>query len=133
MATAPAYAATPVIWAGLTPATLDTSFTAPTNVTTLGTGGASGTKVTQVDVIPVATVVAGVVNIFAYDGTTYHLIDSATITAATVSTTAGSSQFKQTFYYDNLVLPSNAWSLRCTTTIAGNQALHKVIAYGASL
>ena len=130
MAAAPAYAATPVIWAGLIPGTLDTSFTAPTNQTTLGSAGASGTKIEQIDVEPVGTVVAGLVNIFAYDGATYHMIESVTISAATVNTTT--APVKQTFVYDNLVLPSG-WSLRCSGTIAGNVSLITVTAYGASL
>lgn len=131
MASAPAYAATPVAWCGLVPGTADSSFTAPTNVTTLGTAGASGTKITQIDVIPVGTVVAGLVNVFAYDGSTYHLVESVLIAAATVNTTT--QPVKQSFYYDNVTLPSNSWSLRCTTTVAGNVSLLEVNAWAASL
>jgi hypothetical protein len=130
VASAPAYAATPVAWCGLVPASADTSLTAPTNVTTLGSAGASGTKITQIDVIPAATVVAGLVCVFAYDGSTYHLVEAVTIAAATVSTTA--APVKQSFTYDNLVLPSG-WSLRCTNTVAGNVSLVEVNAFGASL
>lgn len=131
MATAPAYAATPVLWSGLVPATADTSFTAPTNVTTLGTAGASGTKITEINVLPVGTVVAGLVNVFAYDGTNYRLWDSYTIAAGTVNTTT--APVRQVFTYDNLVLPSSSWSLRVTNTVAGNQSLVEVNAVGASL
>jgi hypothetical protein len=130
MAAAPAYAATPVAWCGLVPATADTSWTAPSNVTTLGSAGSNGTKITQVDVIPAGTTVAGLVNIFLYDGSAYHLHESVTFTGATLSTTAG--PVKQTYTYDNLVLP-NGWSLRVTTTVAGNESLITVNAYGASL
>ena len=73
MAAAPAYAPTPVLWCGLIPGTADTSWTAPTHVTALGTAGTAGTKIVQIHVIPAGgTVVAGLVNVFAYDGTTYH-------------------------------------------------------------
>lgn len=130
MAAAPAYAATPVAWCGLVPGTADTSWTAPTNQATLGSAGASGTKITQIDVIPAGTVVAGLVNIFAYDGSAYHLVESVTIAAYTSSTTAAPP--KQTFIYDNLVLP-NGWSLRITNTVAGNVSLVTVNAFGASL
>jgi hypothetical protein len=130
MATGPAFASIPVVWAGLVPATADTSFTAPTNVTTLGSAGANGTKIVQVDIVPVGTTVSGLVNVFAYDGTTYHLLESVIITAATVSTST--PPVKQSYTYDNLVLPSG-WSLRVSGTIAGNVSLVKVIAYGASL
>jgi len=130
MAAAPAYAATPVAWCGLVPATADSSFTAPANVTILGSAGSSGTKITQIDVIPVGTVVAGLVNVFAYDGTTYHLLPPFTIPAGTVNTTT--APVPQTATYDNLVLPSG-WSLRVTTTVSGNVSLVEVNAYGASL
>lgn len=130
MAAAPAYAATPVVWSGLVPGTADTSWTAPANVTNLGSAGASGTKVVQVDVIPAGTVVAGLVNVFLHDGSIYHLHESVTIAAYTSSATAAPP--KQSFTYDNLVLP-NGWSLRVTTTVAGNVSLVKVNAYGASL
>ncbi len=134
MATAPQYAIGPVAWTGLVPATADTSWTAPTNKTTLGTatsaGGSTGTKITEIDVIPAGTVVNGLVNIFLYDGTTYHLHESVPIAAATLSTTVG--PVKQTYTYDNLVLPSG-WSLVVTTTVSGNVSLVEVNAYGASL
>lgn len=130
MAAAPAYASTPVAWTGLVPSTNDTSFTAPTHVTSLGSAGSNGTKITQIDVIPTATVVAGLVNVFIFDGTTYHLHESFAFAAATVSTTA--APVKQSGYYDNLVLPSG-WSLVCSTTTAGNESIIEVNAYGASL
>ncbi len=130
MAAIPAFAATPVVWSGLVPSTLDTSMTAPTHVTTLGSAGANGTKIVQVDVTPIGTTVAGLVNVFAYDGTTYHLHESVTIPVYTLSTTA--APVKQTYTYDNLVLPTG-WSLVVTNTIAGNQSLVEVNAFGASL
>ena len=131
MAAAPAYASTPVLWTGLVPGTADASFTAPSTVTILGTAGASGTKITEVNLVPVGTVVAGLVNLFTYDGTTYHLWDSYLIAAGTVNTTT--QPVRQVFVYDNLVLPGNSWSLRITNTVAGNVSLINVNAVGASL
>jgi hypothetical protein len=130
MATAPQYASTPVAWTGLVPSTADTSNTAPTHVTSLGSAGSNGTKVTQVDIVPTATVVAGIVNVFLYDGTTYHLHEPVTIAAATVSTTA--APVKQSYTYDNLVIP-NGWSLAVSNTVSGNVSLVEVNAFGASL
>lgn len=130
MAAAPAYAATPVIWSGLVPSTADTSNTAPTHVTSLGSAGSSGTKITQIDITPTATVVASIVNVFLYDGTAYHLLEPVTMPAATVSTTA--APVKQTFTYDNLVLPSG-WSLTVSNTVSGNVSIIAVNAFGASL
>lgn len=130
MATVPAYAATPVAWAGLVPSTQDTSWTAPTHVTTLGSAGTNGTKVNQIDVIAAGTVVAGLVNVFAYDGSAYHLVESVQVAAYTSSATAAPP--KLTYVYDNLVLP-NGWSLRVSNTVAGNVSLVEVNAFGASL
>lgn len=131
MATSPVYTATPVQWSGLVGATLDTSFTAPTHGVTIGTAGSNGTKIVQIDVIPVGTVVASLVNIFLFNGTTYYLLESVTIAAATVNTTT--APVKQSFTYDNVVLPSNSWTMVITNTVAGNQSLVLVNAFGASL
>jgi hypothetical protein len=130
MAAAPAFAATPVTWTGLVPGTLDTSLTAPTNVTTLGTAGASGSKIEEIVCQGVGTTAAGVVNIFLYDGSTYHLYDQFLVPAVTSSTTAVA--WRATRAYANLVLASNSWSLRCTVTVAGDVSLVKVTATGGS-
>lgn len=131
MAAAPAFAATPVCWSGLVPATADTSLTAPTNATTLGTAGASGTQVNEVVLQGVGTTAAGVVNIFLHDGSTYHLFDQVQVVAVTSSTTAGA--WRAARKYDNLWLPNNSWTLRATCTVAGLQSLVKVTAFGGSL
>jgi hypothetical protein len=128
MAASPSFAVTPRALCGLVPSTADTSTTAPTHVTSLGSAGSSGTKITEIDVTPVATTVAGIVHVFAYDGSAYHLVEPVTIPAATVSATA--APVKQVFTYDNLVLPSG-WSLTCTTTEASNVSLITVNAFGA--
>ena len=130
MASAPSYAVTPVAWTGLVPSTNDTSWTAPTHVTTLGSAGASGTKINEIDVIPAGTVVAGLVNVFLYDGTNYHLHESVTIAAATPSTTV--APIKTSLYYDNLVVPAG-WSLVCSTTVVADESLIEVNAFGAAL
>jgi len=130
MAAAPAYAATPVVWSGLVPATADSSWTAPTNVTILGSAGASGTKITQVDVTPAGTMVSCLVNVFLYDGSAYHLHESVPVTGYGTSTT--SAPTKTSLTYDNLVLPTG-WSLRVTVTVSGSVSLIEVNAFGASL
>jgi len=128
MATAPAFASTPVAWSGLVPATLDASLTAPTNVTTLGTSTAGGTKIDEITCQGVGTTVAGVVNIFLHDGSTYHLYDQFLVPAVTSSTTAKAWQSRR--LYANLVLPNGSWSLRATVTVAGDVSLVKVTAVG---
>lgn len=131
MASTPSFAATPILGAGLVPGTADTSLTAPTNVTSLFTAGSSGTKVEEIVFQGVGTTVASVVNVFAYDGSTYHLIDQVLVSAVTSSTTAVA--WRAVRQYTNLVLPSSSWSLRVTNTVAGNVSLIKVSAFGASL
>lgn len=127
MATAPQFASTVNVGSGLSPATLDTSLTAPTNVTTIWTAGASGGKITEIVVQGTATTVAGVLNIFRYDGATYHLIDQFLITVVTSSTTA--IAFRQNRTYENLVL-KNGDTLRIAVTVAGLQSIMKVTAFG---
>ena len=128
MAANPSFAATPETWCGLVPATADTSLTAPTNVTTLGTAAASGTKIDSITCQAVGTTVAGVVNVFLYDGSTYHLFDQFLVPAVSSSTTARA--WRQARSYTDLVLPSSSWSLRVTNTVAGNQSMIKVTATG---
>lgn len=129
MAATPSFAATPKVGAGLVHATLDTSLTAPTNVTTIITGGSSGTKVEELIFQGVGTTVASVVNVFLYDATTYHLVDQVLVTAITSSTTAVA--FRARRQYQNLLLPSTSHSIRVTNTVAGNQSMIKVSALGA--
>lgn len=132
MATGAAYASTVIVGTGTAPATLDTSLTAPSNVTTLSFStavGSSGAKIEELRIVGVATTVAGIVNVFLYDGSTYHLFDQVTIPAVTSSTTAAA--FSTAVRYDNFFVPSG-WSVRFTVTVSGNQSGLKVIALGAN-
>src|SRR3972149_6990574 len=99
MATDPVFASTPKVGSAL-PTTPDTSLTAPTNQVTVLTAATAGTKIEEVRVQGVGTTVAGVLNLFRYDGATYHLIDQVLITAVTSSATA--LAFQQTRTYANL-------------------------------
>jgi hypothetical protein len=132
MSTTAQYATTPVFGAALL-TTADTSLTAPTTVGTVLTAGASGTRIDFIEVIGVATTVSGIVNLFIYDGTTYHLWQQIPIIPVTVSTTATS--FTSTISTNNtpnnlpMIIPTG-YSLRATTTIA--QTGVKVIAYGGN-
>lgn len=78
----------------------------------------------------VATTVAGLVYLFLYDGTTYHLFDTITVTAITASATV--APFRARNLYDNLAIKSG-WSLRASQSIAGNASLLKCHALGADL
>ena len=127
MATSPQFAVTPRIGA-VSVATADSSYTAPTNVGTLITGASTGTRVAEIVVKNAATSAAAIVRIFLYDGTTYWLFDEVTVAAATGSSTVQQTRVATT--YNNLILPSAAWSVRVTTSVA--QATH-VTAFGADL
>jgi hypothetical protein len=134
VATSPTYTSTPRLMAGLVPATQDTSFTAPTHVTSLGSGVAAGTKINEIDVVPVGTTVAGLVNIFAYDGTTYHLLPGGSVVIGAVTVSATTPPYiVATLTFDNLILPSASWSLAVSNTEASNVSLIEVIALGADL
>lgn len=132
MSTTAQYATTPVFGAALL-TTADTSLTAPTTIGTILTAGASGTRIDFIEVIGVATTVAGIVNLFIYDGTTYHLWQQIPVIPVTSSTTATSfSSVTATNNSPNvmpMIIPTG-YSLRATTTIA--QTGVKVIAYGGN-
>lgn len=127
MASSPAFATTPRIGA-VSVATADSSYTAPTNVGTLITGVAAGTRISEIVVKCAATSAAAIVRIFLYDGSTYWLFDEVTIAAATGSSTV--QQTRVSTVYNNLILPSDSWSVRVTTSVS--QTTH-VTALGADL
>ncbi len=127
MATSPVFAVTPRI-GNVSIATAESSYTAPTNVGTLISGASTGTRIAEIVVKCAATSAAAIVRIFLYDGTTYWLFDEVTVAAATGSATVQQTRVSTT--YNNLILPSAAWSVRVTTSVA--QATH-VTAFGADL
>lgn len=106
----------------------DTSYTAPTHAVTIVTGGTNGTKVSEIRVIGTGTSVLGVLNIFLYDGTTYHIVDSIAIPAVTASTTAVGLVLSKT--YPGLIVPSATWTLVAATTVASQ--LLNVTAFGGN-
>jgi hypothetical protein len=131
MATAPQYAATPLLGSVLVNnGTADTSFSAPTHATLLVTAGSNGSKITQIDLIPAGTISSGgvVVNIFIYNGTTYYLHESVLVAAITPGTQAAS--LKVSYTYDNLVIPTGSF-LYATETVISQPV--QVNAFGASL
>lgn len=130
MSTAAQYASTPKVGsANLT--TADTSLTAPTTVGTIFTAGSSGSRIDYIDIQGVATTVAGLINLFIYDGTTYFLWQQVPVIAITSSTTAPA--FNATLSSNNnanvmpLCIPTG-YSLRATTSVA--QTGIRVTAYG---
>lgn len=131
MATNPAYAATVNNGSALIGA-VETNLQVPTQAILVLTAGASGTKIEEVmieatntSLIP--TTVAGLVYLFLYDGSTYHLFDVVTVTAITASATA--SGFRATRVYSNLVLKTG-WKLYASQSESSNASLLKCHAFG---
>jgi hypothetical protein len=95
------------------------------------TAAASGSRIDYIEIQGVATTIAGLVNLFIFDGTTYFLWQQVPIIAITSSTTApaftanlssnGNANFMP------LCIPTG-YSLRATTSVA--QTGIRVIAYG---
>lgn len=115
MANNPSFAVTPRIGiANLT--TADSGYTTVTNFQTLLVGASSGTRVAEIVVKSAqATNSAAVVRLFAFDGTTNALVDEYAMASLSGSSTAVSQRVST--LYNNLVLPSTAWSLRVTSSI----------------
>lgn len=130
MSTTAQYASTPKVGIALL-TTADTSLTAPTTVGTVLTAGASGSRIDYIEVMGVATTVAGLINLFLYDGSTYTLWQQIPVQAITTATTTPSFVANLSSNGNANVMPLNiptGYSLRATTTVA--QTGVKVIAYG---
>jgi hypothetical protein len=128
MATQPQFAATINNGSNVLSATADSSYTAPTHTVTLITAGANGSSIYEVDFYGTGTTVAGVVQLYLYDGSTYHAFASQLVTVVTPSTTQPPFSASQTF--SNLSIKTG-WSLVATSFVASQ--LINVQAFGADL
>ncbi len=130
MSTSAQYASTPKFGsANLT--TADTSLTAPTTVGTIVTAGASGTRIDYIDIQGVATTVAGLINLFVFDGTNYILWNQVPVQVVTSSTTAPAFTAVLSSNGNANIMPltlPTGYSLRATTSVA--QTGVRVTAYG---
>jgi hypothetical protein len=130
MSTSAQYASTPKVGSALL-STADTSLTAPTTVGTIITAGASGTRIDYIAIQGVATTVAGLINLFIYDGGTYFLWQQVPVLAITTSTTTPSFVSGLSSNSNANIMPltiPTGYSLRATTSVA--QTGVRVIAYG---
>jgi hypothetical protein len=132
MGATPAYASTVHNASALITST-ETNLQVPTQAVSLFVAGASGSKIEELDVQAsqtslVATTVAGLVYVFLYDGSIYHLFDTIAVTAITASTTVAPFRLSKT--YNNLVLKTG-WTVYVAQSIAGNAGVLKVHALGA--
>ena len=130
MASSAQYASTPRVGsANLT--TADTSLTAPTTVGTVLTAGASGTRIDYIDIQGVATTLAGLINLFIYDGANYILWQQVPVIAVTSSTTAPAFNAILSSNSNANIMPltlPTGHSLRATTSVS--QTGIRVTAYG---
>ena len=124
------YASTPKVGSA-TLTTADTSLTAPTTVGTIVTAGTSGTRIDYIDIQGVATTVAGLINLFIYDGTTYILWNQVPVQIVTSSTTVPAFAAYLSSNSNANIMPltlPTGYSLRATTSIT--QTGVRVTAYG---
>lgn len=128
IATDPQFATTPVVGRGLL-GSAETSLTVPTTTSTILTAGSSGTKIEEIMSQATGTSVAGLVYLFVYDGSTYYLFDTITVSAVTASTTTAPTRTSR--LYTNLVIPAT-YSLRASQSISGNANILSVTAYGGN-
>jgi len=130
MAATAQYSATPKVGsANLT--TADTSLTAPTTVSTIVTAGSSGTRIDYIEIQGVATTVAGLVNLFIFDGTNYILWQQVPVQAVTSSTTAPAFVANLSSNNNSNIMPltlPTGYSLRAAASVA--QTGVRVTAYG---
>jgi hypothetical protein len=120
MSTTAQYASTPNIGSALL-TTADTSLTAPTTVSTVFTAGANGARIDFINIQGVANTVAGIVNLFIFDGTNYILHSQAIVQPLTSSTTSPAFQSTISSNSHPNTLPINlptGHSLRATTSVA---------------
>ena len=130
MSTSAQYASTPK-FGSATLTTADTSLTAPTTVGTIVTAGASGTRIDYIEIMGVATTVAGLINLFVYDGTTYVLWNQVPVIAITSSTTAPAFAAYLSSNGNANIMPltlPTGYSLRAATSVS--QTGIRVTAYG---
>jgi hypothetical protein len=130
MAATAQYSATPK-FGSATLTTADTSLTAPTTVGTIVTAGASGTRIDYIEIQGVATSVAGLINLFIYDGTNYVLWNQVPVVAVTSSTTAPAFAAYLSSNSNSNIMPltlPTGYSLRAATSVA--QTGVRVTAYG---
>ena len=119
MSTSAQYAATPKFSSALL-TTADTSYTAPTNGQTVLTAGSSGTRIDYIEVVGVATTIAGMCNIFIYNGTNYILWAQVPVIPVTSSTTSSTFIANLSSNSNSNIMPlviPTGYSIYATTTV----------------
>lgn len=121
MASSPNYASTPTVGAAVLTTANGGSRTAPTNGTTIFSPGTSGGQIERIVIQPVATTVAGTVQIYRYNGSAYYLYTEVQLqTQTAAAATAISSQTLEAVDYPNLfpIAMPTGWSLYAALSTA---------------
>lgn len=135
MAADPAFASTPLAGAALLGAA-ETSLTIPTTASTLITAVGSGFILDEI-VINAATtslapaIVAGLVYIFIFDGSTNHLFDTLSIPLPASAASSTVPPLHLNKYYTEAI-PAT-WLIKASQSIVGNASLLKITAFGGTL
>jgi hypothetical protein len=115
----PNFTGTPNVSGGQIPATANVAAPSGTptasSPVTVFTAGASGSRVEEIDFIATGTTLAGLIQIFVFDGAAYHFFDSVLVSAITPGTTT--DYWKQKNTYANLELKSGQ-TVVCASTVA---------------
>lgn len=127
MSASPAFASTVLMGSAAPSATADNVYTAPAHAQLVVTAGGSGSKIDEIVFQGIGTTVQGVITVWLYDGSAYHLYDAIAVPAPTASSTA--PPWRQVKGYSNLVL-LNGWSLYISSTVASQ--LMNISAFGGS-
>ena len=134
MSTTPQYASTPR-FAAATISTANTNRDGTGTIGTVFTAGASGSRIDRITIKATSTTTAGMVRLYVYDGSNYHLFREIAVSAIVPSGTtatfssAMSSNNAQDIGHLPLILPTGH-SLRASTH---NGESFNVIAYGGDL
>jgi hypothetical protein len=129
MAAKPAFISIPSIGrASLSAANTATDGTG--TITDLVVGVAAGTRILEIVVQGTGITVAGLVNLFLWNGTNWGLFDQLTIAGVSGSVTVRSHRV--TVAYQNLVIPDSASKLGCAITVAQTSPVN-VLAFGGSI
>lgn len=148
MATTSAYASTGLVSQATAPAVADATLPpAAANAATLAwtvasTGGvtntttiagAAGAKIEELVVVSLGLTVAGLVNVFAWDGSAgnagFFALDSITVPTPAWTAAGAVELGRSARRYTNLELPTG-WGIRFSVNVTGNQSLLKLLAFG---
>lgn len=125
MGSSPVFYGTALANSAVLSATAETSYTAPTRTVVIVPAVATAAKIEEIHFVGTGVTVAGVVQTYLYDGTTYRADYAQVVNIVTPSTTI--APYFQAIEIDNLFLPVG-WSL-VAASFAANQLIN-VIAFG---